>query len=237
MTEVNPNTIMEETNTEVLVKKTVVSRADQDQEQANFAGEVARQVQGVLGSPETAALVARRSYDATKLAAGLALVTALTATRATRQETLGNLRATGEARTDGFSKAKAAVTDYRESVRLAYPGDKALQQSLGLSERVPQDQEKFLIYARSCAMTAKKAPHAQALEDTGFELVGYESTIAAFATARTHFVVAEQAAKSATLGRDEAFKQLKTWATSFRRATRLALKAHPELLTPLGLSL
>ena len=45
-------------------------RADQDQEQANFAGEVARQVQAVLGSPETVALVARRRYDADKLADG-----------------------------------------------------------------------------------------------------------------------------------------------------------------------
>lgn len=210
-------------------------RVDQDQKQANFAGEVGRQVQVVLDSPETAALVTKRKYDTARLAAGLALVTAFETKRATRQEALGGLRTAGGALTEGFGKAKVAVTDYRESGRLAYPGDKALQQSLGLSERVPQDQEKFLVYAHTCATTAKKAPHAKALDDTGFEITGYDSALAAFATVRTHFLLAEQTAKSATLGRDEAFKALKTWAQSFRRAARLALKARLDLLGPLGL--
>ncbi len=225
----------EEAKTIAAAKKTVVARADQDQEQANFTGEVARQVQAVLDSPETAVLVAKRSYDTAKLAAGLALVTAFETKRATRQEALGGLRTAGGALTEGFSKAKIAVTDYRESVRLAYPGDKALQQSLGLSERVPQDQEKFLVYTHTCAATAKKAPHAKALDDTGFEITGYDSTLATFATARTNFLLAEQTAKSATVARDGAFKALNTWAQSFRRAARLALKARPELLNPLGL--
>lgn len=225
----------EEVGTAQVAKKTAAPRADQDQQQANFAGEVARQVQAVLGSPETATLVAKRKYDQAKLAAGQALVTTFQDKRALRQEEIGNLRAAGSVQTSGFEEAKTAVTDYRESVRLAYPGDKALQQSLGLSERVPKDQEKFLIYASTCAATAKKAPHAKSLEDTGFELAGFESTIAAFSTARTSFLLAEQAAKSATVARDDAFKALKTWAVSFHRALKLALKARPDLLKPLGL--
>ena len=78
-TEISPNTVREETDTVATVKKTPVPRADQDQQQANFVGEVARQVQAILGSPEVAALVARRRYDAARLADGPAGFGALNA--------------------------------------------------------------------------------------------------------------------------------------------------------------
>ena len=213
-----------ETQTTEVVKKTAVPRADQDQLQANFVGEVAREVQVLQQSPESLAKMAKRNYDAAKLNAGLVLVAVFQAKRAARQEKLGGLRAAGGTVIESFSTAKGAVTEYRESVRLAYPDDKAMQQILGVNERVPQDQEKFLVYATTCATTAKKAPYATALEEVGFELSVYESTIAAFDTARTHLTVAEQEAKDATAARDTAFNTLKKWAQSFRRALRLALK-------------
>ena len=204
--------------------KTTVERADQDEVQANFAGEVAQQIQVVQQRPEVAAAMAKRSYTTAKIAEGTELVDAFQAKRATRQEKLGNQRAASEALASGFSAAKQALTEYRESVRLAYPNDKAQQQALGINERVPQDREKLIVYANTCATTAKKAPYAQALTEIGFDLAAFESAIAAFATARTDFKVAEQEAQAATADRNAAFQALKTWTQSFRRALRLALK-------------
>lgn len=215
--------------------KTVKPKADQDQVQTNYVGEVERRILAVQQNPETAALVAKRMFNAEKLTEGLGLVAAFQGELSERQQTLGQVRGASAALTTGLDEAKAAVTEFRESVRLAYPGDRALQQTLGVTERVPQDQEKFLLYARTCAATAKKAPYAQALTAAGFEITAYESKIDAFATARTDFLLAEQAAKSATVARDDAFKVLKTWAVSFHRALKLALKARLDLLKPLGL--
>lgn len=225
----------EGTSTAAVATKTAVPKADQDQEQANFVGEVQRLIQTLQGDATLMALVGKRKVTPEKLTAGLALIATFNDKRALRQEAIGSLRAAGSAQTNGFEEAKRAVTDYRESVRLAYPGDKALQQSLGLSERVPKDQEKFLVYATTCATTAKKAPHTTSLEDTGFEIAGYESTINVFSTARASFLRAEVSAKSATAARDEAFKALKTWTASCYRAIRLALKVRPDLLATLRL--
>jgi hypothetical protein len=225
----------EEARVAAVATKMAAPRADQDQEQANFVGQVQRLIQALQGDATLLALVAKRKVTPETLTAGLTLITTFNDKRALRQEAMGSLRAAGGTQAVAFGVAKLAVTDYRESVRLAYPGDKALQKSLGLSERVPKDQEKFMVYATTCATTAKKAPHAKALEDTGFEIAGYESKVSAFSTARASFLRAEIDAKSATAARDEAFKSLKTWVASLHRAIRLALKTRPDLLATLGL--
>lgn len=219
---------------ETKVKKPA-PRNNQDQIQTNYAGEVERQIGAILQNAETLALVTARGYDTVKLGVGQAKIGAFQAKVNTKQLTLGDLQKAASENKNAFATAKSKVTDLRESVRIAYPKDKAVQQAFGLTDRVPQDQEKFLSYARVGAETAKQAAYAPALQGVGFDSVAYESTIEAFARARATLTVAEQRAKEATAERDSVFQELKDWTQPFRRAVKLALKTRPDLLTPLGL--
>ena len=224
----------EKTTTET-VKKSVVPKADQDQIQANDAGEVERQIEAVLQSPETAALVAGRGYDAKKLRVGSGLVASFQEKVNVRQQEMGSLQGGSATLKAATGDLKLKVADLRESARVAYPKDPAARQALGATEKVPQDQEKLLVYARTCAEAARKAHHAAALREVGFDSGGFDAAISAFAGARVAATVAEQSAKRATAERDAAYRELKDWAQPFRRIVKLALKARPDLLTPLGL--
>ena len=54
---------------------TTAAKADQDQEQANFVGEVQQLIQALQGDAKLLALVAKRKVTPEKLTAGLALIT------------------------------------------------------------------------------------------------------------------------------------------------------------------
>ena len=220
---------------EEIKAKVVRVRTDQDQLKANYAGEVERQIAAILQNAETAVLVEKRGLSAEKLGIGQGKVVAFQTTISAKQQALGSLQGASGALKMAFIEAKRKVSDLRESTRIAYPKDTAAQQALGATEKVPADQEKFLSYARSSGEAAKQAPHAAALQEVGFDSAAYDAAITAFANARTAFTVAEQTSKQATAERDLAFEELKNWAQVFRRTVKLALKARPDLLTPLGL--
>jgi chromosome segregation ATPase len=210
-------------------------RTDQDQLKANYTGEIERQIAAIRQSSEVAALVAARGLTGEKLEIGQEKVLAFQATVNAKQQGLGSLQRSSLALKEAFAGAKLKVSDLRESVRIAYPKDKAAQQALGATEKVPGDQEKFLSYARTCGNAAKQAPYAAALDEVGFDSAAYDTALEAFANARATFTVAELGSKQTTVERDVAFQDVKDRAQPFRRMIKLALKARPDLLTPLGL--
>lgn len=215
--------------------KPIRVRTDQDQLKANYAGEVERQIAAILLSADTAMLVAARGLTAEKLAVGQAKVAAFQATVNAKQQGLVSIQSASAALKETFAEAKRRVTDLRESARIAYPKDTAAQQRLGATAKVPGDQEMFLSAARAYGNVARQESHATALLEVGFDSVAYETALEAFAAARAAFTVSEQSRKQATATRNAAFQELKDWAQPFRRAVKLALKTHPELLKPLGL--
>ena len=130
---------------------------------------------------------------------------------------------------------KDGLTEFRDTVRLAFPKDKAAQQALGATGKVPQDQEKFLILVRACAAAAKTPGYAQKLVQKGYDSDAFESLIEDFASNRAALAATNQSAQGATAQRTADFKAVQDWSQTFYGALKLALKNRPDLLGPLGL--
>ena len=129
--------------------------AEQDQEQMNFVGEVDKCIRTLEQNDEALALVAKRDVTPATLTEGKALIAAYQASFTTREQMIGSITERTATVSSGWDGMKEAVTEFRDTVRLAFPKDKAAQQALGATGKVPQDQERFLILARACATTAK----------------------------------------------------------------------------------
>ncbi len=218
-----------------ITKKPRAPRSQQDQIQANEAETLANQLQAVKQHPEIAALLAQRSYDTPKIGEGQALAVAFQQAFNKRQGLIATTREQAATLATDFSTGKDVLSELRESGRIAFPGDRAAQEKLGIRQRPPQDQEKFLVFARACAAAATTEPYKSALTAVGFNPQKLVTALDALTDCRAGFINSEQEAKSATAERDAAFLALKKWSQPFYRAIRLALKSRPDLLTPLGL--
>ncbi|MCX6366350.1 MAG: hypothetical protein NTX57_06515 [Armatimonadetes bacterium] len=209
--------------------------AEQDQEQMNLVGEVDKCIRTLEQSAEALTLVAKRDVTLTTLAEGKAWIAAYQASFTVREQKLGAITEKTALVSSGWEGIKDGLTEFRETVRLAFPKDKAAQQALGATGKVPQDQEKFLILVRACAATAKTPGYAEKLVQKGYDSDAFENLVEDFASNRAALAATNQSAQGATAQRTADFKAVQSWSQSFYRALKLALKNRPDLLGPLGL--
>ena len=134
---------------------------------------------------------------------------------------------------DSRAVARAAHTDLRSTIKLAFPRDKVAQQTLGATGRVPLDDDKFLTAARAAGQATTQEPYAATVTKRGHDASAYSATLNAFDTARSTARAAADAAIAATATRDSADEALQTWLLTFEGIIALELKHDPHLATRL----
>ena len=215
----------------VPVVKTPRDNALQSKELAEAIASSERLIQSVLGKPELLLALAPIGYNETELNLGLALFRTAQEKFSARQQALATATEAKASRDRIYAAAKIEFSAYRQTVQVNYrDADRA---NLGASGKLPVDIEKFRTTARSAYTTALQAPYIDVLAKYGFtaeriklalgildELSATDSTCKA----------AQGAAVSATEMRDVAGDALANWMMKFRKLSRTALKARPELL-------
>lgn len=192
----------------------------------------------VAGSdPEIAPLLAVRSYDAAKIAAGLALQAAAQDAYTARQTEISAQDAISAALSDADDAARAAYSLFRENVRAA-PFAEADVQALGVQGRVPLQRAAFLTMARAGYDVAATKPYSDVLKNFGYkaaDLGAAAASLDALEAAAAAQNSESGDAKGATKARNDAFAALDSWMGDARRAAKLALKGRDDLLRKLAL--
>ncbi len=215
-------------------KKPPVPRADQDQLIANRIADTRRKITAVLTDDALKARFAARGCDLAELNEGIAHCDATQAGYDARQVALGTEKAGYQALSDSRAAARAAHTDLRSTIKLAFPRDKVAQQTLGATGRVPLDDDKFLTAARAAGHAATQEPYAATLTKRGHNALAYAATLSAFDTKRNTARAAADVAVAATATRDSADTALQTWLLTFEGIIALELKRDPHLATRLA---
>jgi hypothetical protein len=214
--------------------KTPTPRADQDQLIANRIADTRRKINAVQGDDDLKTRFATRGCDLADLTVGLGHCDSTQAGYDARQVALGKEKAAYKILAEKRKVARSAFAELRALAKLAYPRDKASQQALRATGRVPLDDDTFLTDARAAGHSAGQAPYAADLTRRGYNPATYTAALNDFDTARNTARAAADAAVSATAQRDTADKELQTWLLTFEGIIALELKRDPHLATRLG---
>ena len=193
----------------------------------------------LAADPEAAALAASRGYSAARLADGLALADAALAAYAARDAGTGARTAAAATLRQHEAATHRLADDLRSTLRALYDGQTAHLETLGVARPRPaDDRDAFLTETRATLASARRAPYAAALADTGVPTADLDALGAALdgltAAAATHGSARGQSATS-TASRDEAYDALQAWMTRLRRLLRPAFRDAPAVAARLGL--
>jgi len=146
-------------------------------------------------------------------------------TRASGQHYLLNIHtlASDAAQRDAAeAAARAGLADFRKIARQVFKDNANAQSNVGVTGRVPDDEEKFLTFATAAYESAlSHSTYLTALSRRGYAQAALQAEQA-------------KAAVRATTLRDEA-KSLDAWWAEFRAVAQVVLKDRPDLLGLLGL--
>jgi hypothetical protein len=217
--------------------KTPSSRADQDQEVANFITQTRQMIEIARDDHVIAPILAARGYNAAALAQGLALQQTAQSTFTARQTAMAAQQQAAAAAADALAAARATYTDFRETARSTFSNPDA-RTALKVTGKIPEDLQKFLTTARSSYAVAQSAPYQATLATYGFPAATLASAVAALDALSEAYKAQEtigQDAVKATADRDAAVKALKQWAKQFKGIASVALRAQPTQAKKLGL--
>ena len=127
----------------------------------------------------------------------------------------------------------------RKIARAVFKDNATAQGNLGVTGRVPDDQEKFLTLASAAYASAlSHSTYMTALARRGYNQEAIEAEQArleAVTQTNSAHETAKAAAVRATTERDAAAKALDDWWAEFRAVAQVALKDRPDFLGLLGL--
>lgn len=216
----------ESTPTVVLTPKPVRTRAEQDTRIENDITEAKRLLAEIQASPSLLAFAQEKGFDRTRLTDGATLIAAAQHAYTARQTALGQMHTAAVALPTAHTAAYRAYVEFRETVRMNLP-NRTDQQALGVTGKIPQDNDNFLTRARAGIEAAQEAPYAPILSKAGYNQAGLtalESILSAFATAKTAYTTAVGQAITATKARDDAYTTMRTFSLPLQRLRRLAQK-------------
>lgn len=196
---------------------------EQDQEIQNYINEARQRIQQALETPTVLERLTRIGFSAARLADGLALAEAAITAFAARQQAIGEEARAVAATAQALGLATAGFVRFRESVRIA-TADKTIQESLGVTGRIPKDGEKFLTALQASLRTAQQAPYTALVASVGYDTTALAALGAlgeSFAAARRTSAEVQARAKATTAARNDAVKALRLFTNPFYRALRL----------------
>lgn len=216
--------------------KPIRYKAEQDQAISDFNTAAAQYLSVILDDAEIASLLAGRSYDAAKLAAGHELQQTLAAAIAHRQNMLGSKGSAGFGLNSASDQARAAFADYRETVKSITTLTAADRMALGATGRVFRDKQKFITQATAAYDNAALPAYAPTLAQFGYPaaaLTSARATLDAYAKADTDQSVVGGDATKATADRNLAYEDLKTYMKQLKGIASVTLRQRPDLLKKL----
>jgi len=215
------------------------ARASQDQALANKINQYRTSLTSAQGNAELVTLLQPRGYDGEALAAGLSLCDAAQAAFNARQDAQAAQKQAAKAAGAADEAARAGFNDFRKIARAVFKDNASAQGNLGVTGRVPDDQEKFLTLASAVYTSAlSHSTYMTALARRGYDQAAIEAEQArldAVTQTNSAHETAKAAAVRATSDRDAAAKALDDWWAEFRAVAQVALKDRPDFLGLLGL--
>lgn len=223
--------------TEPKTKKAAAPRAEQDQRIVNnITG--AEEMIALAGSDATAAaLLAKRGYDAAKLAAGNSLRAAAQTAFEERRKAMSEADAASAAFTAADGKTRQDYSDFRVLADTVFES-KTDKSALGITGRVAADQQMFITAAKASYKTAKGATFLAKLGERGYKAADFDDAITALeALPGLHATMKQKsaAAELATTTRNSAHDALLKWVGGFRKVAKVALRAQPAILKKMKL--
>ncbi len=155
---------------------------------------------------------------------------------AARHQAMVDALAATEALATVDLQARAAFSAFRQVARTVMTSHSAWT-ALKLDEPIPDHRALFVQVAEGVLTAAQGEPYATLLGTATFGPARIAATLAmldALEQAQTAQVAAQHRARTATLARDAAMRQLTTMARQIRVEVRMLLRCNPHLRAPVG---
>lgn len=177
-------------------------------------------------------------YDASRIDAGRALLSAAQAAHDASVAAAGRQREATEAQKAAYSTARERFTPLLAQARVGFRVQPATLAALGAKGGVQRSAAPFIAQGRQFTQAAADADRAAVLARVGVtpqHLSDLTATLDAFEQARQAADARQAEAQDATAARRAALNALDAYLRDLRALARVALRQRPQLLEKLGI--
>lgn len=193
-------------------------------------------ITNALNHAEISKRLAEHRFDRKKLLEGKSITENVRMLHLSKQDKYGIQYACTDTFKADQMQAKKQYSRHIKIARLAFEGDRGIEETLQISGKRKTDIDGWL--AQAHAFYNKIGAYSKELSRYSIspeELSQTKAMIEALYDKRQQQLISKGDAQHATRQREEARNSLKVWISRFRKTARLALQDEPQLLEALGI--